>query len=104
MKAIFVAGTDTAIGKTVVAGALAAALRLESHHVAVMKPVSCGGQEDARFLMNAAGSNSAATVKLLLDHGADFRGSSYMRTALKIAKERKNVAIIRLLEQAGAKE
>ena len=55
VKTVFVAGTDTGIGKTVVAGALAAALRLKGKKVAVMKPVSCGGLEDARFLMRAAG-------------------------------------------------
>ncbi|HTL70850.1 MAG TPA: dethiobiotin synthase [Candidatus Eisenbacteria bacterium] len=54
-KAWFVAGTDTGVGKTVVAGALAAALRLKGVDVGVMKPVSCGGREDAEFLVRAAG-------------------------------------------------
>ncbi len=55
MKTIFVAGTDTAIGKTIVAGGLASALRLKGYRVGVMKPVSCGGREDAEFLMHCAG-------------------------------------------------
>lgn len=55
MKTIFVAGTDTGAGKTVVAGALAAAMRLKGLRVGVMKPVSCGGREDAYFLMERAG-------------------------------------------------
>ena len=55
MKIIFVAGTDTGCGKTMVAGALAAAMKIKGHRVAVMKPVSCGGLEDARFLMQCAG-------------------------------------------------
>ncbi len=55
MKTLFVAGTDTGVGKTVVAGALASALRLKGFRVAVMKPVSCGGLGDARFLMACAG-------------------------------------------------
>jgi dethiobiotin synthetase len=55
MKTIFVAGTDTGVGKTIIAGALAAALRLEGHKVGVMKPISCGGLEDAHFLMRSAG-------------------------------------------------
>lgn len=50
MKLIFVAGTDTAVGKTIVAGALASALRLKGYRVGVMKPISCGGREDAQFL------------------------------------------------------
>ena len=54
MKSIFVAGTDTGIGKTIVAGALAAALRLRGKRVGVMKPISCGGREDAEFLAASA--------------------------------------------------
>ena len=57
MRTIFVAGTDTGVGKTVVAGALAAALRLEGHRVGVMKPIACGSWEDSRFLKKCAGSN-----------------------------------------------
>jgi dethiobiotin synthetase len=55
MKKIFVAGTDTAIGKTVVAGAMAAALRIKGYNVGVMKPIACGGREDAVFLARSAG-------------------------------------------------
>ncbi len=54
METIFVAGTDTGVGKTVVAGALASALKLKGYRVGVMKPVSCGGQEDALFLIRCA--------------------------------------------------
>lgn len=55
MTTIFIAGTDTAVGKTVIAGGLAAALRLKGRHVGVMKPVSCGARSDATFLMACAG-------------------------------------------------
>lgn len=54
MRSIFVAGTDTGVGKTMVAGALAAAMRLQGLRVGVMKPISCGGLEDIRFLMACA--------------------------------------------------
>ena len=57
MRTIFIAGTDTACGKTRVAGALAAALKLKGHKVAVMKPISCGGLEDAKFLAKCAEIN-----------------------------------------------
>ena len=56
MKSIFIAGTDTGVGKTIVAGALAAALRIKGLRVGVMKPVSCGGREDAVFLAACTGS------------------------------------------------
>ena len=59
MKTLFVAGTDTGVGKTVVAGALAAALRLKGHRVGVMKPVSCGSWEDSQFLKKCAGVEDA---------------------------------------------
>ena len=55
MRSIFVAGTDTGVGKTIVAGALASALKLKGLRVGVMKPIACGGREDAYFLMRCAG-------------------------------------------------
>jgi dethiobiotin synthetase len=42
MRGIFVTGTDTGVGKTLAAGALAAALRRRGMRVAVMKPVETG--------------------------------------------------------------
>ena len=59
---IFITGTDTEIGKTVVAGGLAAALKDAGVNVGVMKPIASGGiehkgcivSEDAVFLKHAA--------------------------------------------------
>ena len=59
---IFITGTDTEIGKTVVAGGLAAAFKAAGINVGVMKPVASGGverkgrivSEDAIFLKHAA--------------------------------------------------
>ena len=59
---IFITGTDTEIGKTVVAGGLAAALKAARVDVGVMKPIASGGiehkgrivSEDAIFLKHAA--------------------------------------------------
>ncbi len=61
-KGIFVTGTDTGVGKTVVAGVLAALFKAKGIDVGVMKPVQSGGirengqlvSEDCRFLMKAA--------------------------------------------------
>jgi dethiobiotin synthetase len=55
MRVIFVAGTDTGVGKTVVAGAMAAALKVRGFRVGVMKPISCGGIEDVAYLKKCAG-------------------------------------------------
>ena len=59
---IFITGTDTEIGKTVVAGGVAAALKAGGVDVGVMKPIASGGvehkgcivSEDAIFLKHAA--------------------------------------------------
>lgn len=63
MKGIFITGTDTGVGKTVVTAGLAAALRHARVDVGVMKPVETGCPEgpngrrglDADFLARSAG-------------------------------------------------
>lgn len=58
----FVTGTDTGVGKSIVAGGLAALLKNSGCNVGVMKPVATGGKyhnnrlvsDDALFLMSAA--------------------------------------------------
>jgi len=57
VSAVFVTGTDTGVGKTFVACALALALRARGRRVAVMKPVETGvdgAPEDALRLRAAA--------------------------------------------------
>lgn len=74
-RGIFVTGTDTGVGKTVVAAALARLLRMNGINVGVMKPVTSGcmleGETlvsgDARLLSAAAGidcSDDVATCRL----------------------------------------
>lgn len=53
-QGIFVTGTGTEIGKTVIAGGLAASLNASGIHVGVMKPISTGDTADAQFLKHAA--------------------------------------------------
>lgn len=55
MKSFFITGTDTDVGKTVIAAALAAVLKKRGTDVGVMKPVATGGWDDARFLIRGAG-------------------------------------------------
>ena len=47
MRGLFVTGTDTGVGKTVVAGAIVAALRARGERVAAFKPVVTGVDEPA---------------------------------------------------------
>lgn len=62
-QSVFVTGTDTGVGKTVVAAGIAAALARRGVGVGVMKPVATGGKrrggrvvsEDAELLQRAAG-------------------------------------------------
>jgi dethiobiotin synthetase len=62
-RGIFVTGTDTGVGKTVVSATLARLLRMNGVRVGVMKPVTSGGSEaadglvsdDAMLLCQAAG-------------------------------------------------
>jgi dethiobiotin synthetase len=51
-RGLFVTGTDTGVGKTVVACALVRALRASGSRVAVMKPVASGAQRTAQGLRN----------------------------------------------------
>ena len=51
---IFITGTGTEIGKTVIAGGLAASLKQSGTNVGVMKPISSGDTADAQFLKHAA--------------------------------------------------
>ncbi len=66
-KTIFITGTDTGVGKTLVAAGLAAWLRARGVTVGVMKPIASGGHhrmidgrarwgsDDGRVLAEAAG-------------------------------------------------
>lgn len=54
LNGIFITGTDTGIGKTIVAGGIAAYLKESGVNVGVMKPISSGGTEDAEFLKQIA--------------------------------------------------
>jgi dethiobiotin synthetase len=69
MRGLFVTGTDTGAGKTVVAGAIVAALRSGGARVAAFKPVVTGLDEPAapgwprdHELLSAAASASAEAV------------------------------------------
>ena len=54
VNGIFITGTGTEIGKTVVSGGVAASLKQAGVNVGVMKPISTGDTSDAQFLKHAA--------------------------------------------------
>ncbi|MFA7061544.1 MAG: dethiobiotin synthase [Pedobacter sp.] len=69
-KGIFVTGTDTGVGKTIVAAALALLLRMRGVNAGVMKPITSGCREedgalvsdDALLLCQAAGVSCSDDV------------------------------------------
>lgn len=58
MPGFFVTGTDSGVGKTVVAGGLAASLASIGVGVGVMKPIATGGQEHGSASVDANGDIS----------------------------------------------
>ena len=60
-KVIFITGTDTGVGKTVVTYCLSILLKAQGFDVGVMKPVQCAGQ-DAQFLKKALGLEDGLKV------------------------------------------
>src|SRR5215467_14312220 len=49
-KIIFITGTDTGVGKTILTGLLVNHLRAEGVHALAMKPFCSGGRGDVRLL------------------------------------------------------
>lgn len=69
MTSLFIAGTDTGVGKTLIASAIIRSLVKRGLRVAAMKPVAAGGVNDVNGLRNddalelIAASNVAATYQ-----------------------------------------
>lgn len=59
MRGLFVTATGTGVGKTIVAAGIARYLKEKGVNVGVMKPIASGGQEDAEYLIHAAGVTDA---------------------------------------------
>lgn len=54
-KGFFIAGTDTGVGKTIVAGAMIKGLSFVGHHVGAMKPVESGCSREGEVLIPSDG-------------------------------------------------
>lgn len=54
MSGLFITGTDTGVGKTTIAAAIALAMKRRGLNVGVMKPLQSGPDSDADILMAAA--------------------------------------------------
>lgn len=61
-KGLFITGTGTEIGKTVICGCLAATLKQQGINVGVMKPISSGDINDALYLKHATQMDDPLTL------------------------------------------
>ncbi len=102
-KTFLVTGTDTGVGKTVVTGALAGALRRKGVNAGIMKPVASGCERteggpncvDARFLRAASGVSEpdfmltpvALEPPLAPSVAARIGGASWTWNAVNVAVE-----------------
>lgn len=100
-RGVMITGTDTGVGKTLVAGALAGALRGRGIGVGVMKPITTGAprvggvlvSEDARFLQAAAGTADADELV------CPFRFTAPAAPATAAEAEGKEIPILEILER-----
>ncbi|MFA5976047.1 MAG: dethiobiotin synthase [Elusimicrobiota bacterium] len=61
-KGIFITGTDTGVGKTLIACGIARLLKKWKVRVGVMKPIATGNRRDARQLIQAAGVTDSLEI------------------------------------------
>lgn len=83
-RTIFITGTDTGVGKTVLTSLLAGFLRKRGVRVAAFKPVCSGGRSDARLIMESLGG----TLSLDEVNPWHFRAAVAPVLAAKMEKRR----------------
>lgn len=111
-RGVFVTGTDTGVGKTVVSAALAAALVRGGVHVRALKPVASGvpagnAGEDATILGAAAGHLPLSLARFhapISPHRAARLESAGLRGADVVAWVHENLGEVTIVEGAGGWE
>jgi dethiobiotin synthetase len=104
VSALFITGTDTGVGKTFVACALARALHARGRRVAVMKPVETGVDGEPE---DALGLRAAATDPAPLDAICPIRLHAPLAPAIAAAREGITIdvdALVRLVVARRAGE
>lgn len=92
-RVIFVTGSDTGVGKTVVAALLTRRLREQGCRIAALKPLCSGGREDAIALHAAAGG------ALSLDEINPWHFRAPLAPVLAARQERRRVLPAAVLAQ-----
>ena len=91
---LLITGTDTGVGKTVVASLLASSLRRSGFAVAALKPFCSGGRGDAVALREAAGN------VLSLDHTNPWHFAAALAPLLAARQVGKRVRLPEVLAWA----
>jgi dethiobiotin synthetase len=95
-RIIFITGTDTGVGKTVLTALLAQFLRGRGVSVAALKPVCSGGREDAMALRHALGGS------LTLDEINPWHFRAAVAPALAARREKKSLKLAPVLAHVRA--
>jgi len=95
-RILFITGTDTGAGKTVLTALLAQFLRERGVRVAALKPVCSGGRDDAVALHAALGG------ALTLDEINPWHFRAALAPALAARREQKSVKLAQVLEHVRA--
>src|SRR3989338_3160427 len=90
-KGLFITGTDTAVGKTIVTAVLGCLLQKKGFDVGVMKPVQCAGN-DAQFLKNIL--NLDDPLKII----NPFFAPEPLSPHLAFSRARKEINIAKIME------
>jgi dethiobiotin synthetase len=97
-RTIFITGTDTSAGKTVLTALLAAFLRAKKIRVAAFKPVCSGGRDDAEKIHAALGGT------LALDEINPWHFRAALAPSLAAKLEKKSVSLVQVLAHIRAKQ
>ena len=95
-KTIFITGTDTGVGKTVLTALLARFLRGRGFNVAALKPVCSGGRDDALALRKALDG------ALTLDEINSWHFRAAIAPSLAAKQEKKSVKLAPVLAHIRA--
>ena len=91
-RLIFITGTDTGVGKTVLTCLLLAQLRGSGQHALALKPFCSGSRDDARLL------RSIQDCELTLDQVNPFYFEDPVAPLVAARKRRQNIPSVRVLD------
>ncbi|SHI45022.1 dethiobiotin synthetase [Malonomonas rubra DSM 5091] len=100
-KGLFITGTDTGVGKSLVGAALAKVLRERGVNVGVMKPAESGVDDPEKLGPDGQLLKWAADSKLSDDQICPYRLLAPLSPSVAASQEKKRIDYNRLLQQAN---